>query len=377
MWLRIGIIAWKEFIQIVRDWRTLVVVIVLPMLMLILYGYAINFDLRHIALGVQDEDRSPSSRRLVESFERGENFAVVATLASPAAATRALDAGDVRAVLVIPRDYAADLAAGRTAIVQLLVDGADSTSATTTIGYASAIVREHSGATTLSALRRRGVLARDGFPPLEMRARFWYNPEQKSVNYIVPGLIAVILMMLATLLTALTVVRERERGTIEQLIVSPLKPHELIFGKIIPYAVIAFFDVLLVMGSGRVLFGVCIAGSIPLLLALSVLYLVAALGIGLLISVISPTQQTAMTAGILASQLPTLLLSGFLFPIRAMPEVVQWLTNLIPARHFLVIVRGIFLKGNNLSQLWPQALALVAIGVLMLGLASRKFRKKL
>ena len=358
MWPRTGIIAWKEFIQIARDWRTLVVIIVLPVLMLILYGYAINFDLRHVALGVQDEDRSPASRRLVDAFDRGENFDVLATLESPAAATRALDAGAVRAVLVIPRGYAADLAAGRTAIVQVLVDGADSTSATTTIGYAGAIVREHSGATTIAALRRRGVPARDGFPPLEMRARFWYNPEQKSVNYIVPGLIAVILMMLSTLLTALTVVRERERGTIEQLIVSPLKAHELILGKLLPYAVIAFFDVLLVMGSGRVLFGVRIAGSIPLLLVLSVLYLVAALGIGLLISVVSPTQQTAMTAGILASQLPTLLLSGFIFPIRAMPEIVQWLTNLIPARHFLVIVRGIFLKGNNLSQLWPQALAL-------------------
>jgi len=377
MWQRTGVIAWKEFIQIARDWRTLVVIIVLPVLMLILYGYAINFDLRHVAIGVQDEDRSPASRRLVDAFDRGENFDVLATLASPAAATRALDAGAVRAVLVIPRGYGADLAAGRTSIVQVLVDGADSTSATTTIGYAGAIVREHSGAITLSALRRRGVLVRGGFPPLEMRARFWYNPEQKSVNYIVPGLIAVILMMLSTLLTALTVVRERERGTIEQLIVSPLKAHELILGKLLPYAVIAFFDVLLVMGSGRVLFGVRVAGSIPLLLVLSALYLVAALGIGLLISVVSPTQQTAMTAGILASQLPTLLLSGFIFPINAMPEVVQWLTNLIPARHFLVIVRGIFLKGNSLSQLWPQALALVAIGVLMLGLASRKFRKKL
>ncbi len=377
MWQRTGIIAGKEFIQIVRDWRTLAVVIVLPVLMLVLYGYAINFDLRRIALGVQDEDRSPASRRLVDAFERGENFAVVAALASPAAATRALDAGAVRAVLVIPRGHAADLAAGRTAIIQLLVDGADSTSATTTIGYAGAIVREHSGATTIEALRRRGLLVRDGFPPLEMRARFWYNPEQRSVNYIVPGLIAVILMMLSTLLTALTVVRERERGTIEQLVVSPLKPAELVLGKLLPYALIAFVDVLLVMGAGRLLFGVRVAGSIPLLLGLSAIYLVSALGIGLLISVLSPTQQTAMTVGLLASQLPTMLLSGFLFPISAMPEPVQWLTNLIPARHYLVIVRGIFLKANGLAQLWPQALLLAGIAALTLGLAARKFRKKL
>jgi len=377
MWLRTGVIAWKEFVQIGRDWRTLAVVVVLPVLMLVLYGYAINFDLRHIALGVQDEDRSPASRQLVDAFSRGENFAVAETVASPAAATRALDAGEVRAVLVIPRGYAADLAAGRTATVQMLVDGADSTSATTTIGYAGAIVREHSGAITLAALRRRGLLARDGFPPLEMRTRFWYNPEQRSVNYIVPGLIAVILMMLSTLLTALTVVRERERGTIEQLIVSPLRSYELILGKLVPYAMIAFVDVLLVMGAGRMLFGVRVVGSIPLLLALSVLYLVSALGIGLLISVISPTQQTAMTVGMLASQLPTMLLSGFLFPVRAMPELVQWLTNLIPARHFLVIVRGIFLKDNGLAQLWPQVLLLAGIAALTLGLASRKFRKKL
>jgi len=261
--------------------------------------------------------------------------------------------------------------------VQLLVDGADSTSATTSIGYAGAIVREHSGAVTLEALRRRGVTVRDGIPPLEARVRFWYNPEQKSVNYIVPGLIAVILMMLSTLLTSLTVVRERERGTIEQLVVSPLQAHELMLGKLVPYAAIAFVDVLLVMGAGRLLFGVRIVGSIPLLLALSAVYLVAALGIGLLISVVSPTQQTAMTAGILASQLPTVLLSGFIFPIRAMPDAVQWLTGLIPARHFLVIVRGIFLKGSALPHLWPQALALAVIAALALALASRKFRKKL
>jgi ABC-2 type transport system permease protein len=377
MWQRTVAIAGKEFIQIGRDWRTLGVVIALPVLMLILYGYAINFDLRHVALGVQDDDRTPDSRRLIDAFRRGESFDVAAWPESPAAAARALDAGEVRAVLVIPRGYAADLAAGRTAAVQVLVDGADSTSATTTIGYAGAIVREHSGAVTLEALRRRGLNVREGFPPLEPRVRFGYNPDQRSGNYFVPGLIAVILMMLSMLLTALTVVRERERGTIEQLVVSPLQARELILGKLVPYAAIAFVDVLLVMGAGRVLFGVRVAGSIPLLLALAALYLVAALGIGLLISVLAPTQQTAMTAGMLASQLPTILLSGFIFPVRAMPEVVQWLTNLVPARHFLVIVRGIFLKASPLAHLWPQALALAAIALATLGLASLKFRKKL
>jgi ABC-2 type transport system permease protein len=377
MWLRIGMIAWKEFLQIARDWRTLAVVLVLPVLLLILYGYAINFDLRHVALGLQDLDRSPASRHLVDAFARGENFDIAASYASPEEVTAALDAGRVRAVLVIPRGYAEDLAAGRTAQVQLLVDGADSTSATTTIGYAGAIVREHATEVTLEAVRRKGVIAREDFIPIEARLRFWYNPEQKSVNFIVPGLIAVILMMLSTLLTALTVVRERERGTIEQLLCSPLRPVELILGKLLPFVVIAFFDVLLVIGAGRVLFGVRIVGSIPLLLALAALYLMSALGIGLLISVVSPTQQTAMTIAMLASQLPTILLSGFIFPIRAMPEAVQHLTQVIPARHFLVIVRGIFLKGSGLRLLWPQALILLAISALTLGLAAKKFRKRL
>ena len=345
--------------------------------MLVLYGYAINFDLRHVPLGIQDDDRTPESRRLIDAFSRGESFAIAAIPDSPAAVTRALDAGEVRAVLAIPRGYAGELAAGRTATVQLLVDGADSTSATTAIGYAGAVVREHSGAVTLAALRRRGLTARDGFPPLEARVRFWYNPEQRSVNYIVA---------------------RADRGDPDDALDAPDRAHrrarararhhraarrlaaarpELILGKLAPYAAIAFLDVLLVMGAGRVLFGVRIAGSIPLLLALAVLYLVAALGIGLLISVAAPTQQTAMTAGMLASQLPTVLLSGFIFPIRAMPEAVQWLTNAIPARHFLVIVRGIFLKASPLAHLWPQVLALAAIAALTLTLAARKFRKKI
>jgi len=374
---RVGMVAWKEFVQVGRDWRTLAVVVALPVLMLVLYGYAINFDLRHVALGVRDADRTPASRALVEAFARGESFAVAERPETPAAVTEALDAGRVKAVLVIPRGYAAALDAGRTAAVQVLVDGADSTSATTAIGYADAIVREHGSAVTLAAVRRAGVVAREDFLPLEARVRFWYNPEQRSVNFIVPGLIAVILMMLSTLLTALTVVRERERGTIEQLLVSPLAPHELMLGKLAPYIVIAFGDVLLVVGAGRLLFGVAVAGSPALLLALAAAFLGAALGIGLLISVRAPTQQAAMTLAMLASQLPSVLLSGFIFPIRAMPQVVQALTNVIPARHFLVIVRAIYLKGSGIALLWKPALVLLGMGAALLALSARSFRRRL
>jgi ABC-2 type transport system permease protein len=207
--------------------------------------------------------------------------------------------------------------------------------------------------------------------------RFWYNPELKSANFMVPGLIAVILMMLSALLTSMTVVRERERGTIESLIVSPVMPHELMLGKLAPYVIIAFADVILVIAAGRVLFRVPLLGSPALVLVCSAIFLTAALGIGLLVSTLARNQQTAMTVAMLATQLPSMLLSGFLFPISAMPKVIQLLTNIIPARHFLVIVRGIFLKGSGLSLVWQPALVLLTLGIVLLALCSLRFRKRL
>ncbi len=377
MFLRTWMIVWKEFIQISRDWRTLAVVIFLPLLMLTIYGYAINFDLKHLALGVRDEDRTAESRAVIDAFSRGIYFNVVAWLDSPREVTRALDAGRVKAVLVIPRGYAADILAGRTGQVQLVVDGSDSTSASTGIGYAGAIIQEHSTEVTVRALNRRGLTATENFLPVEARLRYWYNPEQKSTNYIVPGLVAVLLMMMSTLLTAMTVVREKERGTIEQIIVSPLRPLELMIGKLIPYVVISFFDVIMIVVAGRVLFGVPLVGSASLLLGLSAIFLMAALGIGLFISALAPTQAAAQAAGVLISQLPSILLSGFIFPVSAMPKVVQWITMIIPARHFLVIVRSIFLKGVGIEVLWRPTLYLLVFGVCILALAARKFKKKL
>ncbi len=377
MWRRTGMIAWKEFIQIYRDWRTLGVVVILPVLMLTLYGYAINFDIKHLPLGVLDRDRTRESRDMINAFARGVYFDIATWLDDPRQIDDALDRGTVKAVLVIPRGFSSDLAAGRAGQVQLLVDGADSTTATTAIGYLNAIIGEHSLAVTVEAVRRRGITVTENFLPVESRPRFWYNPDQKSTNYIVPGLIVIIMMMMSSLLTAMTVVRERERGTMEQLIVSPIHPLELLLGKLVPYVVIAFTDVILVIGAGRVLFSVSIVGNKALLLALSGVFLMAALGIGLLISVLSPTQQTAMTFAMLVSQLPSVLLSGFMFPISAMPAPVQWLTNIIPARHFLVIVRAIFLKGVGLAVLWRPVLILLVFGLIALGIGSMKFKKKL
>lgn len=377
MWLRVWMVTWKEFIQIFRDWRTLTVVVVLPVIMLSLYGYAINFDLKHVPMGVLDEDNTPESRSIVDAFARSAYFDVAAGLTSPDEVDRSLDEGLVKLVLAVPAGFGRDLASGRTGRVQVLIDGSDSTTASTAIGYAEAVIQEHSAQITLDAVEKKGIRTTDNFRPLEVRTRFWYNPDQKSTNYIIPGLLVVIMMMMSSLLTAMTVVREKERGTIEQLAVSPLMPYELMIGKLTPYVIIAFFDVLLVIGAGRLLFLVPLVGSLALVLALSAVFLMAALGIGLLISVVSPTQQTAMTFALLASQLPALLLSGFIFPISAMPEVIQWVTNIIPARHFLIIVRAIFLKGVGFRLLWAPTLILLFMGVLVLYLSSKRFKKKL
>jgi ABC-2 type transport system permease protein len=377
MWIRVKVVAWKEFLQILRDWRTLTVVLVLPVVMLTIYGYAINFDLKHLPIGIRDDDRTAASRDLAGAFAASPYFDIRANHAGQGETDLALSEGLVKAVLSIPRGYADDLSAGRVATVALLVDGSDSTTASTGIAYAEAIIQERSAAVTIEAVGRKGIVVTGDFVPLEIRSRHWYNPEQRSVNYIVPGLLAVIMMMMAALLTSLTVVRERERGTIEQLIVSPLRSWELMLGKLIPYVIIAYVDVVLIIGAGRLLFKVPVAGSMPLLLAMTGIFLTASLGVGLLISVVSPTQQTAMTFAMLAAQLPSLLLSGFIFPIAAMPPLVRAVTNIVPTRHFLVIVRGIFLKGVGLEVFWRQALILLAYGIVVLGLASLKFRKKL
>jgi len=375
--LRTWMIAWKESIQILRDARSLVVVIVLPVLMLIIYGYAINLDVRHVRLAVYDQDRTRASRDLIGAFTRSGRFDVTAYIESTRQIAKALDEGDARIALVIPIHFAADLSRGRAVPVQLIVDGSDSTTASTAIGYAAAIIQQQSVLISLEAVRRTGLATGDSVLPLDARMRFWYNPELKSANFMVPGLIAVILMMLSALLTSMTVVRERERGTIESLIVSPVMPHELMLGKLAPYVIIAFADVILVIAAGRVLFRVPLLGSPALVLVCSAIFLTAALGIGLLVSTLARNQQTAMTVAMLATQLPSMLLSGFLFPISAMPKVIQLLTNIIPARHFLVIVRGIFLKGSGLSLVWQPALVLLTLGIVLLALCSLRFRKRL
>jgi ABC-2 type transport system permease protein len=377
MLLRTWAMARKELIQIWRDPRTLSVVLVMPFVMLVIYGYAIKTDVHHLRTAVLDQDHSSTSRDFLRSFTTSEYFDLLYYVNTSDEIDPLLDSGRVKLGVVIPEGFARDLAAGRTVQIQVLVDGSDPANATIASAYVSGLVQTYSGQIMVDAAARQGLPAALVTPPVDFEPRVWYNPDLKSTYFIVPGLMAVILMMLSALLTAMTVVRERERGTIEQLVVSPVRPAELMVGKLLPYVGIAFMDVVLVLVCGQLLFHVPLRGSTPLLLGLSTVYLVAALGLGLFISTVSQTQQAAMVVAMMGTQLPSLLLSGFVFPVMNMPVVIRVLTYLIPARYYLVIVRGIFLKGVGMHYLWRPTLFLLAFGVIVLGLSILRFKKTL
>ncbi len=377
MLLRIRMIIWKEFIQIFRDARMLAVVIALPVFMLTVFGYAINMDVKHVRMGVYDQSKTQQSRELVGAFSHSEYFNPILYPQSNAEIDDALDAGKVKVVLVIPVNYVEDLASGRVTPVQLLVDASDSTTATTAIGYIAGIIQQQSLKISLEAIQRTGHHVGNAVLPIDNRVRYWYNPELRSANATIPGLIATILMMLSALLTSTTVVRERERGTIESLIASPIMPFELMLGKLIPYVIIAFADVITVMLLAVFVFHVPLLGNPLYVLLSSAIFLFAALSIGLLISVVAPTQQVAMLGAMMGTQLPTIILSGFMFPITSMPLVIQWFTYLIPARHLITMLRGIFLKGSGFADIWAPGLALLLFGLLLFTIATRRFKKKL
>lgn len=377
MWTRIGAVFRKEFIHILRDWRTLVVVLLLPLVMLIIYGYGVNLDVRDVRLAVCDRDGTPKSRAVVKAFEATGYFGVRAYLATEQEAAGLLDRGRIEMALFIPRGLGDRLTHNRPADVQIIVDGSDPAMASAIVGYADTILKAHSARITLNAVLKRGIPRPERFLPLDARVHIYYNPDLKSSFFIVPGLIAVILMLMSALLTSMTVVRERERGTIETLAVSPIRPAELMLGKLLPYVAISYVDVFLVLGAGRMLFGVPVRGRPELLVALAGVYLFAALGLGLFISVSASTQRLAMTMALVLTMLPTVLLSGFIFPIRSMPLVFQYLTHIIPAKHFLIIIRSILLKGVGLEVVWPQAVILTGFGLAALGLSALRFKKRL
>ncbi len=365
----------KEFIQIVRDPRTLIITFVIPVVMLFLLGYAATNDVRNVPAAVFDQDRSAASRDLLDAYRAADYFSFTFDVDSVDEMRRLIDSGQAKAGLIIPPDYGLRITSGETAQVAFVIDGSDPTIAGTALSAATLIGQAKSTAVARTQLESRGA-AGSFNPPVEVRTQVWYNPDLVSAYFMIPALIGIILQFLAVLLTSTAIVRERERGTIEQLIITPIRPWELVVGKITPYVLIAFFDLLEVLIIGTLWFKVPIAGDIGLLLALSALFLVTTLGIGLFISTVAHTQFEAMMLSFF-TQLPAIFLSGFFFPIAAMPAFLQALSYLIPLRYFLIVVRSILLKGVGVEAIGGEIIALAIFGVLIMGAAARRFRKRL
>lgn len=365
----------KEFRQIGRDRRILGILLFIPALMLLMFGYALNFDVKNTPLAVYDEDRTETSRAFARQFWNSEYFTPALFLERKSEIDRLLDQERVRVVIVIPSGFSRDIARGRVATVQVLVDGTNSFSASTILGYLNAIVQQYSLNVVTTALLRAGGQTLS--LPLDFRPRVWYNPELRSAKYLVPGLIAFIMMVVAVVSTALSIVREREHGTLEQLKVSPVRPTEIVIGKTIPYTLLSLFAALSILVVGYVLFDVQIKGSYLLLLMVTLVFLVGSLGFGLLISTIAETQQVAFMIAALSTMLPTFVLSGFVFPIRNMPEIIQAFTYLIPARYFLVALRAVILKGAGVEAFWDQILFLLAYATIMVSVSSLRLKKLL
>lgn len=360
---RIGWMVRKELRQVFRDPRMARLVVVAPIVQLLVFGYAVSTDVRHTPTIVLDRDQSRDSRELVEALTASGYFDVTLTAERDSDLASALEHGRAAVALAIPPGYSRDLASGQ-ATVQLLFDGTNSNQATIAKGHAERIVQDVALARSLAG----------SAPPLDVRSRAWYNPDLASRNYNVPAVIGLLLSLVCQLLTALAVVREREIGTLEQLAVSPLRPIELILGKTIPFALIALVDLVLITGMALLWFRVPFRGSPWLLLAATLLFVACALGNGLLISTISKTQQEAFLSAFLA-YMPMVLLSGFMFPVASMPRLFQILTLANPMRHFLVVVRGIFLKGVGLLDVLPELGALALFAAIVLALATRRFHR--
>jgi len=369
----------KEFIQIARDPKMLRVIFIVPILQVVIFGYVVTTDVRHVATAVYDLDNSVASRDLIQSFARSGYFDIVEYVVSDRRLTDLIDHSDVCAILRFNKGFEADLEAGRSAQVQLILDGTDSNTARIILNYGAKIAGQFSQQILVERLARNGGFARQGglarpTGEVSLQMRAWFNENLESRNYFVPGVIAILVMLITLMLTGMAVVREKEIGTMEQVMVTPITPAEFILGKTLPFALIGFADVLLVTVVGVFWFDVPIRGQLLLLLAATALYLMTSLGIGLFISTVSQTQQQAMMSTFFFF-FPAVLLSGFMFPIANMPAVVQWVAYLNPLAYFLVIVRGIFLKGLGVVVLWPQLAALAVMGVGVLWLATRRFRK--
>ena len=382
MWERILVIVRKELLQTVRDMRRRTLLFGPPLLQLIVFGYAVNMDVRNARLAWLDLDNTPESRELRASFESSRYFQVVETPSRIGEARDLLDQGQIQAIVQILPRFGRDLRRGTTAAVQILVDGTNSNTAAIISNYASQIVASYAsamlaGSGNAKALASGAVSTAPTTPGgVSARLRVWFNPDLKSRDYFVPGVVVNIIALVTIMLTSMSIVREKEVGTMEQLMVTPIRPFELMLGKVLPFALIGLLEVALVVVAAELVFQTPFRGSVLVLFSCSVLFLLTSLGVGLFISTVSNTMQQAMMASFFFF-MPAMLLSGFAFPVRNMPPAVQYLTYLNPVRYFMEIVRGIFLKGTGPEFLWPQMTALFILGAAILTLSSLRFHKRL
>ena len=372
---RLRFLVWKEFLELRMNPRLFGIVVIAPVIQLTMLGYAATTDVRNVPVVIADGDRTRQSRELISRFEGSSNFAIVATVNTVSEIEPFLEQGRAWLALSIPNGYGEDLQAGRPVTVQVVADGTDSNSTTVALGYATTLVGGYAQDLAASAAAAARSVAVSP-APIDARIRVWFNPPLESRFFMIPGVLALILLVVTANLASMAIVRERELGTLEQLNVTPLKRWELIVGKLLPYGVIALVDVLLVVAVAVFWFEVPLRGSFVLLFGMSLIYVLCTLALGLFISSISDSQQQAMMTATFFFLVPMIYLSGFIFPIENMPKVIQPVTYLIPLRYFLVIVRGIFLKGIGLEVLWPQAAALTAWGAIMLTLAVLRSRKQ-
>ncbi|MCI0395280.1 MAG: ABC transporter permease [Chloroflexi bacterium] len=365
----------KEFIQIRRDPRTLALTFLLPVIQLFLLGYAATNDVRNVPLAVFDQDKSAASRELLDAYRAADYFQIAFDVNSEEEIERLIENNSARAGMIIPPEYSERVTAGTPVQIAFIIDGSDPTVANQALATANLIAQSQAIDLAVERLAARGQ-GQAFAPAVEARTQVWYNPDLVSAYYMIPALIGIILQVLAVMLTATAIVREREHGTIEQLIVTPIRSWELVAGKVIPYVLLAFFDAIEILVAGVILFGVPINGSIPLLLALSGLFILTTLGLGIFISTVANTQQEAMLLTMF-TLLPSIFLSGFFFPLAAMPRVLQWISYAVPLRYFLIIVRGIVLKGAGLEALGPEVFALALFGIAIMAAATGRFRKRL
>ncbi len=364
----------KEFIQIWRDPRTLTIILIIPILQLFLLGYSATNDVRNVPLAIYDQSRTPASRALLDSYRAADYFKVAFAVDSEVELRKLVESGQAKAGLIIPPDYAQQLADG-TAQVAFVLDGSDPTIASTSLSAAQLIGQKHA----TDVLSEKMVRSAGSFRlqlPLEVRTTVWYNPDLASAYFMIPGVIGMVLFALTAMLTATAVVRERERGTIEQLIVTPIRSWELILGKLVPFTILSFFNMLEVLALGHWWFGVPVRGSLILVLVISALFLVSGLGIGLLASTLANTQQEAMLT-VWMTLLPSIFLSGFFFPISAMPPALQAISYAMPLRYYLVLIRALLLKGVGPDVLWGEAISLVIFAAVIMATATLRFKKRL